>query len=280
MSLYKYESISELRCSVSVIIPCYSCSDTIERAVVSVVQQSLLPEELLLIDDASPDNGKTLNELKFLKKKYESKLDIKIISLEKNVGPSCARNVGWDCASKVYIAFLDSDDSWHSEKLKLQYSWMLSNPQVILSGHPCKVLDEFSQKLLPEQWTVTELKKSRVLSKNPFSTPSVMIKRDILFRFPDGQYYAEDYFLWQQIICAKCPAVIINLPLAYLYKATYGDAGLSSHLGKMGRADIINYWRLYKLNYINIFVAMSLIVYSSLKYFRRVLILSIVKLLS
>jgi glycosyltransferase involved in cell wall biosynthesis len=274
----KGESSPDMNCSISVIIPCYSCSDSIERAIASIIQQSLLPKELLLIDDASADGGATLDKLQLLKQKYNTYLDILIISLDSNVGPSGARNVGWEHASGKYIAFLDSDDSWHPEKIRLQYSWMISHPLVALCGHPCEILYGAAPKPLPEQWSVDELKKGQVLLKNPFSTPSVMIRRDIPFRFCDGQYYAEDYFLWQQIICAKYPVAIINLPLAYLYKSFYGESGLSSHIGKMGLADALNYWRLYNSKYINIFTALSLMVYSGLKYLRRVLILSMDKL--
>jgi glycosyltransferase involved in cell wall biosynthesis len=54
--------------SISVIIPCYRCSETIERAVDSIAQQTLLPSEVFLIEDASNDNGKTLHFISTSKK--------------------------------------------------------------------------------------------------------------------------------------------------------------------------------------------------------------------
>ncbi len=49
---------------VSVVIPCYCCEDTIERSVVSVMNQTGLPIEVILVDDASPDQGRTLSKLR------------------------------------------------------------------------------------------------------------------------------------------------------------------------------------------------------------------------
>ena len=119
---------------VSVIIPCYRCAVTIERAVDSVLNQTQVPEEIILVDDFSDDGSATISYLKNLKQKYQ-KFNIQILSLEKNQGPGSARNEAWKIASQPYIAFLDADDSWYPNKLELQYSWMKSHPEVLLTAH-------------------------------------------------------------------------------------------------------------------------------------------------
>ena len=53
--LDSYNIFNTEKVSVSVIIPCYQCTSTIQRAVNSVAQQSLLPREVILVDDASDD---------------------------------------------------------------------------------------------------------------------------------------------------------------------------------------------------------------------------------
>ena len=123
---------------VSVVIPCYCCSDTISKAVDSVISQTVLPCELILIDDGSEDNGKTKSVIERIRDANVvifEQINFSLIFLEKNSGPSGARNAGWDCAGGDYIAFLDADDSWHPEKLRIQYDYMKSNPEVALSGH-------------------------------------------------------------------------------------------------------------------------------------------------
>lgn len=261
---------------VSVVIPCYCCADSIIRTVESVVSQTLLPKELFLIDDASPDDGATLEMLQKLKKKYDNFMKIEVISLRKNSGPGAVRNVGWEISTQLYIAFLDADDSWHPEKLYIQYEWMRQHPDVVLSGHAYDIIGEsFTSKDLPDEWQYFFIRKLDVMLRNPFSTPTVMLKRTLPFRFENGQFYAEDFFLWQQIICAGYRVAKIELTLAYLYKAPYGDSGLSSHLWAMEKAEISNYYKLYKRKYIDIATTSLLTLFSFLKFSRRLLVVKI-----
>ena len=74
-----------MSCPVSVVIPCYRCGSTIERAIKSIAQQYRLPEEVLLIDDCSDDEGETINILYRLKQQYELSLKIVVILCEKTV---------------------------------------------------------------------------------------------------------------------------------------------------------------------------------------------------
>jgi len=129
---------------VSVVIPCYCCEDTIERAVVSVMSQTALPGEVILVDDASPDHGRTLSKLQELQERFRDKTHIEIIALKNNSGPSVARNAGWGTATQPYIAFLDADDAWHTQKLEIQYEWMKEHPEIALTGHKCLWLKEDS----------------------------------------------------------------------------------------------------------------------------------------
>jgi hypothetical protein len=57
---------------VSVVIPCYYCHDTVERACLSVVNQSLIPSQIILIEDASDDGGKTSEKICSLSKVIEN----------------------------------------------------------------------------------------------------------------------------------------------------------------------------------------------------------------
>jgi glycosyltransferase involved in cell wall biosynthesis len=117
---------------VSVIIPCYCCVETIDRAVASVAKQSTRSKELILVDDGSPDD--TLAQLYALQRDYGADW-VHVLPLTENQGPATARNRGWDAAIGHYIAFLDADDAWHQDKLKTQWGWMRHHSAVVLSGH-------------------------------------------------------------------------------------------------------------------------------------------------
>lgn len=89
---------------VSVIIPAYNCKDTIKRAVLSALSQTVSDLEVIAIDDGSTDG--TYDLLTSLAKEDER---LKVIRKE-NSGPADTRNLGIDNAKGEYIAFLDSDD--------------------------------------------------------------------------------------------------------------------------------------------------------------------------
>ena len=78
---------------VSVVIPCWRCSDTVGRAVASVAAQTLRPKEVILVDDGSGDE--TYSVLCDLADAYEPHW-IKVLALEQNGGAGWARNAGWE----------------------------------------------------------------------------------------------------------------------------------------------------------------------------------------
>jgi glycosyltransferase involved in cell wall biosynthesis len=132
--------------SVSVVIPCFNSEKTIRRALQSVLDQSLQVKEIICIDDASTDMTKEiLSELA----STITQVEIKIIFNTVNFGPSNSRNSGWDIATGDFIAFLDSDDLWHPQKIQIQYSWMKENPNIFLSGHETFMFDSISKKQNP-----------------------------------------------------------------------------------------------------------------------------------
>jgi len=262
---------------VSVVIPCYCCSETIERAVSSVINQTQLPVEIWLVDDASPDDGRTLNKLHKLKGKYTGTVQIEIIALPVNGGPSVARNAGWDAATQPYIAFLDADDAWHPQKLEIQYGWMKEHPEIVLTGHQYLWLkeDSFPQSGEPlpkaEESQVRRITKLALLFSNRFSTPSVMLKNELPFRFEPQKRYSEDYLLWLQITLSGYQGAFLDLPLAYLYKAPYGEDGLSSNLWSMEKGELDTYYQVYKEGYINLFACLLFVLFSLIKFCRRVI---------
>ena len=215
-----------MRAPVSVIIPCYRCAATIGRAVESAIKQTLPPEEILLVEDDSQDEGRTLATLYRLQAGLHDEVVIKVIPLPKNVGPGGARNAGWNEAQQPYLAFLDADDSWHPQKIEIQYTWMISHPDVALTGHRSVIVrpDEVPGDL-PEQFNVRPVAGRSLLISNCFPTRSVMLRRNMTNRFDPAKRYAEDYLLWLQIVFAGQSAYLFDLPMAFSYKADFGGGG-------------------------------------------------------
>lgn len=256
--------------AVSVVVPCFRCDRTIERAIASVAAQTLRPAEVILVDDASGDDTRAL--LKKLSHQYEPGW-IKLVLLEQNVGAGSARNAGWALATQSYVAFLDADDAWHFRKIEIQYGYMLALPDVVLCGHGFRLL---KQGVLP-YWDVglghaQEISKWAMLMSNQFVTPSVMIKRDVGHRFIERQRYMEDHMLWLRVVCAGDRVVKLPAALAAIYKDPFGVTGLSSRVWLMERSDLGNYRRLYRSGHINGVQLSVLVAYSLLKYARRLVI--------
>jgi len=258
-----------MHASVSVIIPCYRCADTIQRAIDSVLAQTLQPKEVLLIDDYSDDEEKTLRVLHHIQATVKA-IEIKIIQLEKNCGPGSARNAGWEDATQRYLAFLDADDSWHPKKLEIQYQWMLKHADSVLSGHPSRKVSEFSElPVLPESLISQRVNKYKLLITNCFPTRSVMLRRDLSFRFLPEKRYAEDYLLWLSIVLNSRPAHVLNMPMAYTYKQEFGDGGLTGDLWKTQKGVIDTFQRIYNAGLISRLVFIFISSFSYLKYSRR-----------
>jgi glycosyltransferase involved in cell wall biosynthesis len=257
---------------VTAVIPCYRCADTIDRAVMSAIRQTMPPKEIILIDDGSPDAGKTAVALKAIQDRCAGVVDCRIITLSHNQGPAAARNAGWNAASQPFIAFLDADDAWHPKKLEIQYPWMDAHPRAVLSGHPSvRSRGNTEWEKLPDQgkfWKVTEW---RLLLRNRFPTRSVMLCRDIDFRFDPSKRYGEDYLLWLQILMAGFEAWRVELPLACSYKPDFSAGGLSAELWRMEQSELETYRRLYQQKLIPFLALGALMTWSLLRYCRRVL---------
>lgn len=253
---------------VSVIIPCFRCESTIQRAMSSVLQQTYLPAEVILVDDASGDG--TLNILIEYRNQYPNL--VKIITLAENVGAGSARNIGWLVATEPYIAFLDADDSWHAEKIQIQYSYMRSNPETVLCGHQWRFVDENSEAAdLPAKWTIIQINPNHSLFKNPFATSTIMLTRDTAFRFEEGMRSSEDFLLWLRIAFAGCPAVRLEVSLGHVYKSLYGSGGLSGNLWKMESGELICLATLYREASISRSLFYFSAFFSILKFFKRVI---------
>ena len=252
---------------VSVVIPCFRCGLTIRRAMESVLSQTARPFEVILVEDFSQDG--TLEVVLELEKQHPG--FVKVVAMERNFGVACARNKGWAVATQPFVAFLDADDSWHAEKLHIQYAYMKTNTRVILCGHLCFELDGINlSPPLPKQWKEKSIHLTNLVFKNAFSTPTVMLVRDIPFRFQPDKRHAEDFLLWLQIASAGFQIARLELPLAYVHKPFFGKNGLSSELWKMERGELANFFTLYSTGAIGVLVCASAMIFSIFKFIIRI----------
>ena len=107
---------------VSIITPVYNAERFLRQTIESVLSQDYKEWEMILVDDCSKDQSESI-----IKSYIEKDNRIKYIKLKVNSGAAVSRNTAIENAKGRYIAFLDSDDVWTSNKLKVQIEFMKKN---------------------------------------------------------------------------------------------------------------------------------------------------------
>ena len=271
--------IKKEKADVSVIIPVYNSGKEAFRAVNSIAVQTLLPKEVILIDDCSPEKEITRNWLDKISNQFDNKFTIKVLYQDKNGGPGECRNAGWDIAAGKYVAFLDSDDIWHPQKLEIQYKFMVDHPDYGFSCHHLKIIQEnevavFSQKNLNiTKQDIIQINPIRYLFKHyPIGGTSYVMARNVNdIRFVPGKRYSEDYLVWLEF-CFKYGGVLINQFMGASFKPFYGAGGLSQSLWKLEKGELENYRILWRKKIIKFNIVLLASAFSICKFLRRVIL--------
>ncbi|WIM43915.1 glycosyltransferase family 2 protein [Methanosarcina mazei] len=183
---------------VSVIIPTYNRAHLIPRAIKSVLNQTYLDIEIIIVDDSSTDNTEEIvKDFKDRRLKY--------IRHNINKGASAARNTGIRESRGKYIAFQDSDDEWFSNKLEKQIEAFADAPPEVGIVYSGFYRIEANRKLyLPsDQLSLKEGNIHNELLKGNFvGTPTVLMKKEC---FRNQRYFneslpaLEDWELWIEL---------------------------------------------------------------------------------
>jgi glycosyltransferase involved in cell wall biosynthesis len=195
---------------VSVVIPTYNYSRYVIDAIDSVLAQTYQPREIIVVDDGSTDD--TRERLS----RYSDRIHYLYQTTQ---GAGAARNAGLRAAQGAYVAFLDSDDLWHHQKLERQMRWLAGRRELGLLAS-----DTFSGSVTA--WPSLDAERS--LSPRPvsleelalfsrFATSTVVVRRDCLDAvgmFNADLCPAEDRDLWVRI-AARYPVAKLSSPLCW-----------------------------------------------------------------
>lgn len=184
---------------ISIIVPTYQRAHIIGRSIDSISNQSFQDWELLIVDDGSTDGTEVL-----VRKWVEKDKRIKYLKrpTTKKKGPSACRNIGMEHAQGEYLAFLDSDDEWLTNRLESALDFMEQNQaKAIYSGALIK--GQKTDYMRPSR----ELMKGEsvfdfILNPSTFTqTSTLIIHKDIAERvtFPEDMTHHEDYDFFIQV---------------------------------------------------------------------------------
>jgi glycosyltransferase involved in cell wall biosynthesis len=200
--------------TVSVIIPAFRAAHTINRAVDSLFAQTRVPDEILVVDDGSPDDLAT----------PLSGYGERVTLIRKpNGGAASARNLGIERSRCELVAFLDADDYWETRKLQDQLEILRAHPQVVLvasrfyaqppGGDRTELLPELDSHHLGQVLVLSGPEAFELATK--VWTTTVLVRRSTLgeHRFVTGLEPAEDRDLWVRLIVSG-PVFFDPEPLA------------------------------------------------------------------
>lgn len=207
--------------SISVIVPAYRASGTIGRALDSIVGQTHRPDEIIVVDDGSPDDIGAAVERWRSGDNATRGVPVQL-RRKTNGGAASARNHGIDHSTGELIAFLDADDFWMPTKLERQLAVLNQHPEVALLASDFWT-DEPRRGLHQQVFVIPPEFRDKVLRMNGadilrvvrcISTPTVMLRRSVLGedRFDASLRTAEDIDLWIRLV-PKAPIYLLSDPL-------------------------------------------------------------------
>lgn len=247
--------------TIAVVIPCYNSEITIKTCLDSVFHQSVAVDEVLVVDDGSSDQS--VDYIRALFKKFPASIRTELI-IQKNSGPSSARNNGVLHANSSHIAFLDADDEWFCDHIKNQKEFILSNfhYDIIASKYQSAPFVYYGN-----------VNFRQLLFKNYFLTPCVVVNKKAFLSlegFNEDMRYAEDYSLWLQMLLEGKGYVLSYLGGKNVEgKNIFGEKGLSSNLREMHQGVLECYKTLFNQKKIGVFLYQSLRLFEFAKYLRR-----------
>ena len=192
---------------VSVIIPFHKNLEYLFKSIKSVLNQTYKNYEIILIYDN--DNK---NDLKIIKRKFKKLKKLIIVENKINLGVAKSRNIGLSKSNGKYIAFLDADDYWKKNKLKIQINFMKQN-SLDLSYSSYEILSGNMKKkhTVKETYTYDELLKKCDIG---LSTVIMKSKLSNLGTFPILKTQ-EDFALWLKFLRKGVKLMGINSSLVY-----------------------------------------------------------------
>jgi len=195
---------------VSVIIPTYNSEAFISRTIDSVLAQSYSKIEIILIDDNSIDNTKDIIE------EYRiNDVRIRAIYQQPNQGAGEARNQGIKAANGKYLAFVDSDDYWHKDKLRDQIDFMIRN-DFHFTYTKYTYIDESEFILKRTNVAPNQCSYHRLLLQNCIGCSTVVIDLEKLGKeYMPGLRNRQDWGLWLKYIRKSGKAYGLTKPYTY-----------------------------------------------------------------
>lgn len=205
--------------AISVIVPVYKVEKYINKCIDSILEQTFIDFELLLVDDGSPDNCGAICDTYAQRDKR-----VKVIHKE-NGGLSDARNVALDVMQGEYVFFVDSDDWITNDALETMYSALRRTGAEVATGNIISVYEDGKEKTLYSPTSVETILKGEELLTTLLRPNACnrLYKAEIFknLRYPVERLY-EDAFVYHKIL-AQIDSMVLTGKCSYFYLVRNGS---------------------------------------------------------
>ena len=185
----------------TIVIPSYNRGHIVGRAIESVLNQSYSDFEIIVVDDGSTDNTKEV-----VCQYLDSRINY---FFQENSGVSAARNTGSKLAKGDYIAFIDSDDIWYKNKIKIQIKFMTAN-KALFSFNSYNIINK-ENKIIGAIKAQKKIDYKSLLKSCDIGLSTVMFHKSLkkYIIFPKLKT-KEDYVVWLRLVKNKINLFGIN----------------------------------------------------------------------
>ena len=194
---------------VSVIMPYYNKKNYFLKSINSALKQTYTNIEILIIyDDQNRD------DLEYIENCIKNDSRVKIIFNDNNKGAAYSRNKAISLARGEYIAFLDCDDYWETNKIEIQLNFMLTHGYDF--SHTTYQVINYEEKIVRTIRAQETLKYKKLLKSCDIGLSSVILKHKLLsdMKFPELKT-KEDFVLWLNLAKKSVNLVGLDKPLMF-----------------------------------------------------------------
>lgn len=182
---------------VTVLIGVYNNADTLDRAIDSILRQTVTDLELLVIDDGSSDRSVAL-----ARRAADRDARVRVLEMGRNVGISRSLNEGLRAARSPFVAVQDADDWSESERLERQIEVLREQPDIAVVGSLMREVEPGGKELAPRTKFASGDVTDCLMRFNPIPNTSCCMRREAVLAiggYDPAYRYAMEYDLWLRL---------------------------------------------------------------------------------
>lgn len=224
--------------TVSIIMPAFNAAPFIEEVIGSVLAQTCIDWEMIVVDDGSTDETAAI-----LDRQHDPRISV---IRQTNAGVSAARNAGLNVATGEFVTFMDADDLLPNDALMARVNYLLANPAVDIVNGSIRITQQGRtlRVYTPAKTTEPLFPRISALDESYFFGPFYMLRRATIaaHRFPVGLSHCEDLCFFLELADSRDLIYGAVDAEVYVYRKHAGSAMMNlagieaGYLALLGRA--------------------------------------------